>query len=334
MTRADTSALLPRPAVSIIIAAFNAAATIRETLDSVLEQTYGDFEAIVVDDGSTDETAAIVGGFEDPRVRLHRYANAGLSGARNRGLGLARGEYIAFLDADDVWTADKLELQVAALRARPNAGVAYSWVIFVDEDGRDLHPRRAVDFEGDVRPHLLLDCFPATASNPLLTRTCVESTGAFDTTLERAEDWDYWLRASRDWPFVVVPRYQTRYRVSQHALSAGVEVFVRDARIVLDRAFADAPPELRPLRPKALARFERYAAFVYVTRTPGTGWRRHALRQLVRAVRRWPHLLLERETYDVLAAWVVSLAPGSLGPRAVRALLRVHGRRVSRRLED
>ena len=67
-------------------------------------------------------------------------------------------------DADDVWTADKLELQVAALRARPNAGVAYSWVIFVDEDGRDLHPRRAVRFEGDVRPHLLLDCFPATAS--------------------------------------------------------------------------------------------------------------------------------------------------------------------------
>lgn len=288
----------------------------------------------MVDDGSTDATAAVVRGVDDLRIALHTFPNAGLSEARNRGIALARGDFIAFLDADDLWTADKLELHVDALRARPDAGVAYGWVIFVDEDGHDLHPRRPVYHEGDVFPELLVDCFLATASNPVLSRPCVEATGRFDTTLERAEDWDYWLRASRRWPFVLVPRYQTRYRVSRRALSASVDAFARDTRTVLDRAFAAAPPELQPLKQAALAGFDRYTAFLYVTRAPGRGWRRRALRQLVRAVRRRPRGLLERETYDVLAAWLVSLAPGSLGPWAVRRLLRAHGRRALRVLAD
>ena len=289
---------------------------------------------IVVDDGSTDATAAVVHGLDDPRITVHTYPNGGLSEARNRGIALARGDYVAFLDADDLWTADKLELHVAALRARPDAGVAYGWVIFVDENGRDLHPRRPVWHEGDVRPELLVDCFLATASNPVLTRACVDSTGRFDTTLERAEDWDYWLRASQRWPFVLVPRYQTRYRVSRSALSASVDVFARDTRTVLDRAFAEAPPELQPLKARALAGFDRYTAFLYVTRNPGRGWRRRALGQLMRAVGRRPRALLERETYDVLVAWLVSLAPGPLGPRAVRGLLRLHGRRALRAVPD
>ena len=113
--------------ISVVIPAYNAAKTISETIDSVRRQTFTDFELIVINDGSSDHTAELVNAVADDRLQLFSYENGGLPVARNRGIDRASGEFIAFLDADDLWTPDKLELQLEALQKHPEAGVAYSW---------------------------------------------------------------------------------------------------------------------------------------------------------------------------------------------------------------
>ena len=115
------------PTISVVIPAYNAAKTILETIDSVRQQTFSDFEVIVINDGSNDNTAELVNAVADDRLRLFSYENGGAAIARNRGIDHVSGEFIAFLDADDLWTPDKLELQLEALQKHPEAGVAHSW---------------------------------------------------------------------------------------------------------------------------------------------------------------------------------------------------------------
>src|SRR5206468_4406731 len=121
---------LPGPGVSglvsIVIPCFNRADIVGDTIDSVLAQTYVNFEAIIVDDGSTDNTREIISGYDDRRLRYVYKLNGGLSSARNSGLELARGEFIAFLDSDDVWQSWKLEAQVEIFRRHPEAGLIWS----------------------------------------------------------------------------------------------------------------------------------------------------------------------------------------------------------------
>jgi len=113
-----------QPLVSVVIPAFNAVRFLTGSIPSVLAQTWTDFELIVVDDGSTDATAACVQAFDDPRIRLVSQTNRGLAGARNGGIREARGTYIAFLDADDLWHPEKLARHVAHLQSQPGVGVS------------------------------------------------------------------------------------------------------------------------------------------------------------------------------------------------------------------
>jgi glycosyltransferase involved in cell wall biosynthesis len=119
------------PLTSIIIPAYNVQRTIQETIRSVQNQTVDDFEIIVINDGSTDDTLAVLESIDDPRLKIFSYENGGLSTARNRGIQNATGEYISFVDADDLWTPDKLERQLLALKSNTNAKVAYSWTPYV-----------------------------------------------------------------------------------------------------------------------------------------------------------------------------------------------------------
>jgi glycosyltransferase involved in cell wall biosynthesis len=118
--------------ISVVVPAYNAERTILETIASVQQQTFSDFELIVINDGSTDGTLEQLNTVKDPRLKVFSYENGGISVARNRGIAQATGEFIAFLDADDLWTPDKLELQLAALQQHPEVGVAYSWTCFMD----------------------------------------------------------------------------------------------------------------------------------------------------------------------------------------------------------
>src|ERR1700722_20075762 len=132
---------MSEPLISVIIPAFNSASTLAESLQSVQAQTFKNFEAIIVDDGSTDETPDIARGFcaADSRFTLIRQPNGGVSAARNNGLGRARGEWVAFQDADDVWFAEKLERQLELTRQHPDANFIFTNMYFWD-GARDLYP--------------------------------------------------------------------------------------------------------------------------------------------------------------------------------------------------
>ena len=147
------------PLVSVIVPAHDAGSTVVDTLESVRRQTVTDLEVIVIDDGSTDDTVARVARVTDPRITLASFPGAGSSTARNRGMGRARGAFLSFLDADDLWTPDKLELQLEALRRRADAGVAYSWTYEIDPAGRPLGRQPPVRHEGDVYAPMLLGFF-------------------------------------------------------------------------------------------------------------------------------------------------------------------------------
>jgi O-antigen biosynthesis protein len=219
-----------RPAVSIIVPTYNRAALLPRALDSVFGQTFADFEVIVVDDGSTDDTAAVVARYGDPRLRLIRQpVNAGVAAARNRGLREVRADLVAFLDSDDEWVADKLAQQVDVFRKAPDeVGLVYTGVECVLPDGRrrtDLPEAR-----GDVyRRMLARNVVHGGGSNVMMRRSVVATVGFFDETLRAIEDYEYWLRIARffkvdcvDAPLIRYYDPQTPERRSQ-ALRANLE---------------------------------------------------------------------------------------------------------------
>lgn len=252
------------PKISIIIPAYNVKLTIKSTIKSVRQQSFSDFELIVINDGSTDKTVEIVQGIKDARIKLFCYKNGGLPIARNRGIKQAKGDYIAFLDADDLWTKDKLEKQLAILEANPEAGVAYSRTSYIDEQGNLLYDCDPVSFEGNVLGALLLTNFLHNGSNPLIRRQAIKTVGEFDPTLKSSEDWDYYLRLAIHYPFCVVPEYQILYRQTSTNMSSNVELMKQTGSIVLERSYHNAPQNLQYLRSQSFSILHLYCAELYL----------------------------------------------------------------------
>lgn len=196
--------------VSVIMPTYNCAAYIRQAIDSVLGQRDASLELIVVDDGSTDDTAAILASYGD-RLRVLRQANGGVAAARNAGLRAARGEFVGFLDADDLWLPWKLAVQLQHLRRHPDVGVVYAaWQVWRSQrDGSFGTPPTCqappddgvVPLEeagsGWLYNRLLEDCIIHTSA-VLLRRSLLARVGLFDEALRRGEDYDLWLRLSRE----------------------------------------------------------------------------------------------------------------------------------------
>jgi hypothetical protein len=186
--------------VSVVIATFNRANLLSETLRSVFSQTYCDFEIVVIDDGSTDDTRKVVAQLagECPQVRYFYQANQGRSAARNRGIEMARGKYVAFLDSDDIWLPSKLETQVTALETRPEYAMAYSSAAVIDDAGNLLPHVYRASASGDIYPDVAF-YVPVTVLLPtVLVRTdALRHVGPFDVQLDRFEDTDMWRRLSR-----------------------------------------------------------------------------------------------------------------------------------------
>lgn len=186
------------PGVSVIIPTFNRARTLPRALESVLAQTYRDFELLVVDDASTDQTEALVRARADSRIRyLRQETNRGVAAARNRGLAQARAPLIAFLDSDDLWAPQKLARQVALFARSPlRVGLVYTGVETMDE-----HGLRSIDLprlRGDAFPALLRgNAIHGGGSNVMIRREAYEVVGGFDETLPAIEDYEYWLRIAR-----------------------------------------------------------------------------------------------------------------------------------------
>ena len=300
--------------ISVIIPAYNAERTILETITSVQQQTFSDFEIIVINDGSTDRTLELLNSVEDPRLKIFSYSNGGLPVARNRGISHATGEFIAFLDADDLWTPDKLELQLAALQQHPEAGVAYSWTYFMEEKEGSLSFKgcEPVFFEGNVYANLLVGDFIYNGSNTLIRKQAIESTGEFDPTLKSCEDWDYWLRLAARWHFVVVRKHQILYRRSSGVMSSKVEVMKQACLIVLEKAYRAAPPELQYLKNQTFTSFHKFCADLYLKHSTDMSGVKEAGQHLWMAIRLQPQTLINKRFQKLVLKFLLLrvLSPG------------------------
>ncbi|PIG95297.1 glycosyltransferase [Gloeocapsopsis sp. IPPAS B-1203] len=285
--------------VSIIIPAYNAEKTILTTIKSIQKQTCSNFELIVIDDGSTDKTCELLSTLSEPKLKVFSYKNGGLPVARNRGITHARGDYITFIDADDLWTPDKLELQLAALQESSEAGAAYSWTVFIDEEEKLLYAGKPLFFEGNIYPHLLVENFICSGSNILVRRQFIESTGEFDASLKSAEDWDYNIRLARQCHFVVVPKYQILYRKSSQAMSSKVDVMEKAILTVTDRAFCNAPAELQFLKNRSLAKTYQFFTKLYLEYALDRDGLKIASQRIQKAFQLYPRIALDKETQRI-----------------------------------
>ena len=224
--------------VSVIIPTFNCGQFIAECLRSVVQQTWPDYEVIIVDDGSTDNTPEIAGPFlEDHRFKYIRTENRGCSAARNVGIRSSHGEIIAFLDADDLWRSDKLERQLPLFQA-PQIGVVYSLSQPFGENWPEGNTHPACPSRGSILPALMSHNV-VPLSSALILRTCIDKVGAFDERRTRAEDYDLWLRtAAAGFEFDYVPEPLVRYRMGHASLSSDQMQKFENIHAVLSNFFA------------------------------------------------------------------------------------------------
>ena len=243
------------PIVSVIIAAFNAQKWISMSIASAQNQTLREIEIIVVDDGSSDDTAEVVAGMAgcDDRVSLIRQRNAGVGAARNAGISSAKGIFIAPLDADDVWEPEKLERQLMSMKERGDrTALVYCWHRWIDENGFALGYQSNTIVQGDARKAILLRNFIGNASVPLFRARAIKRVGPYLTRDEQGggqgcEDWDLSIRMAERWEVGLVSEVLVNYRQSNECMSSQVASMAKSYQVVMDLARArnrDLPENL------------------------------------------------------------------------------------------
>jgi glycosyltransferase involved in cell wall biosynthesis len=274
------------PKVSVIIPAYNCQSFIAETVESILAQTYPDYEIIVVDDGSTDNTRDVLQRYED-RVRYVYQENSGVGAARNRGLSLARGEYIAFLDHDDLWLPEKLETQMKILETRPEVGLVYSNCYHIDEAGTILG--RYFDHIKPARGMVFHQLF-MTNFIPLLTvlvrKAVLDQVGTFRIGWSISEDYDLLLRVARKFILDYVETPLAKYRLHSGNVSRDVDRFLRENLLLAEELIQECP-ELAKMKARKLYRLYYDAAYQYLAQKETEKARQHFLN----AVRSSPYAL-------------------------------------------
>ena len=199
--RPEDRELPASPLITVVVATFNMSGFLSTAVKSALAQTYPSIEVLVVDDGSTDDTSEVMRQFaQDARVRYIFQRNQGQAAAKNRGIQEARGELVAFLDADDFWREDKLTLQAALFENAPSVGVVYARYIEVDRDGRPGRIPEAQCFRGRISGPLLVFNFIAFGTS-VVRKACFDRVGIFRTDLGMGIDYELWLRISVDYEF-------------------------------------------------------------------------------------------------------------------------------------
>lgn len=244
----------PTVSVSVIIPAYNGMNYLPKTLESLLSQTFKDFEVIIVNDGSTDGIEDWFSTITDSRIKLISQVNQGIAAARNTGIAHAQGEYIAFLDTDDLWHSTKLEKQVQALDRNSEVGLVYTWVALINDRGKHLGKVRRHTVEGNVWQKLIERDLVASGSCPMIRRRCFETEGLFDRNIPSSvEDWDMWLRIAAHYRFKVIEETLVYYRRHEGNLSKNWHTALESYQMAIDKAFAAAPSELQYLKPRSYA---------------------------------------------------------------------------------
>jgi glycosyltransferase involved in cell wall biosynthesis len=245
--------------VSVIIPCYNAENTIEETVKSVLAQTYQDFEVIVVDDGSTDQSREIVESF-GKQVKLIKQDHSGRSSiARNTGIKAAGGNYFAFVDADDLWLPTKLDEQLTLLRQEGTLWCYCDVLCFRDADKLEIGKYSELFYTGKSgwmgKDQLLGNrvCSPS----PLVHRDIINHVGGFDESLVSREDWDLWLRISFEYPVSYVNKVLARYRVHEKSKTYAMDpgFTFKNHQTIIEKIAKMYPEEVADLRPVALAHY-------------------------------------------------------------------------------
>ena len=224
------------PTVSVIIPTHNRANYLPVAISSVLNQSFQDFEILVVDDGSSDSTAAVVAGFRDQRIKYIRHETSkGGSAARNTGIRNSNCPFIAFLDDDDEWLPSKLQLLIGLLKSSPaKVGVVYSGYWIVDRGSGRICGKKTPEKRGDLSQELLASNCIGGTSAVVARRECFERIGLFDENLPSFQDYDLWIRISKEFQFEFIPDLLSNYYVHEtkiwtdlSALNRGMEIFLK-----------------------------------------------------------------------------------------------------------
>ena len=302
------------PKVSVVIPAYNQAHFIAETIESVLAQTFQDFEIVVIDDGSTDNTPEIVSSFP---VRYFRQENQGPPSARNRGIELSNGEYIAFLDSDDVLMENALQKGVEVLDSHPEVGFSYGQASMMDEDGHIYRVRKSsfldssaiVDGKEQIREVLFSNRIATSAV--MVRRQCLDEVGVFQEELRTHQDLEFFIRVLKRYPAAYIAEPLVKYRVHPNQLHRHhtPRVAERAFLLILQEVFEDPDfaSYLQPWKIQAYSHlYRRIASDAY-----GKDMRlaRHYLRK---AIRIYPQVILHRSGLSIAYIYATSLLPRRL----------------------
>ena len=240
------------PKVSVILTTCNGASRgyLSIAIESVLNQSFQDFDLLMIDDGSIDHTADECKQYlGNGKVKYIFQDNKGLAGARNTGIELSSGEYICFLDDDDVWKPEKLQRQLEFMQNRlsgvDNWGLIFTWLELIDER-ENVVSYRGHHQEGWIYRDLLFGNTIDAPSSVLIKREVFNRVGSFDEDFGRCADWDMWLRLSKEYRIFPTKEYLVQYREHANSMSANVEEFFEEEKAVLKKALSDVPSDINP----------------------------------------------------------------------------------------
>ena len=232
------------PTVDVIIPAYNAAKYLPVAIESVVAQTFEDWRILLVDDGSTDNTAEVVAPFIErlgSKLNYIRQPNGGLPAARNAAIRNSSAEFLALLDADDIWLPDRLTESLKCFEGRPQVGLAYGFNSRIDAEGTiiDTFSQRSRFAEGYIAPYIYMRRVQLPCPTVTFRRKCVDEVGMFDETLRATEDRDLWLRIAFRYEVALVPKVIALYRTSPNAMTTDPERMLKAQQQFIEKHYGE-----------------------------------------------------------------------------------------------
>lgn len=223
--------------ISVIIPVYNAEKSLKETIDSLMAQTYQNFEAIFIDDGSTDASVEVIKSYDDNRITVLKQINSGSATARNNGISAANGDWIAFLDADDVWFPEKLMKQYQSVK---NGYWSYTDSYFLGGVFPENTSTASLSghFSGDVFLELIKRNFIGT-STVIVRKIILVECGSFSVDMKALQDWDCWLKIASKYPVVYVEEPLSYYRVHSQSVSRSARKTITYHRKLINKIFSN-----------------------------------------------------------------------------------------------
>lgn len=305
------------PSVSVIIPCYNCARTLPGSIESVLAQEDIQAQIVLIDDGSTDNTPALMQEFHSrypDRILLASQTGKGPAAARNLGMGLVSTEYIAFLDSDDMWSPDKLREQIAYMARHPECGLSHTGAVMVDAEDRQIRRMKSREaFTGQCFEKML-ESNGLITSTVCIRRDVIERCGLFDTALVTRSDWEYWVRVAREYAFGSLNRPLCYYRIHDSNISRRIDQSFSDHAAIIQRNMARYGHEIASSNVFDNAWFGLYSS--YAANFAHAGRYQEALRNWIRAARLQPANLKMHHT--IARACAASLLKKILAPLLAR----------------